>query len=523
MNHDPKASPIPDETSSIWFDTVHLPSFQLLKENLVTEVTIVGAGITGITSAYLLAKAGLKVALIDAGQLCSGTTGHTTAKITAQHSLIYDELIGHVGEEKARLYYKANQEAVDWIANMVRKHDIHCDFQEQPAIVYAEMEKEAGKIEKELEAYNKLGIPCRVANSLDLPLQVKKALIMPHQAQFHPLMYLHFLISRLAKMDVPIYEQTMAVDIEESGSCIVRTEEGYRITSRDVLICSHFPFYDKGFYFARMYPERSYLMAVETENPIPEGMYISAGEPKRSIRSLSAGKPVVLVGGENHKTGRGENTSLHFQKLAHFAGDVLGKMKIINHWSAQDYTTLDKIPYIGRLSSAKKHIYVATGFRKWGMTSGTLAARLLSDQILERDNPYSSVFSPSRFAADPMVRRFVIENSKVAAHLIKGKIERARTSVDDLENDQGIIISLNGKRAGAYKDEKGKIVVVDTTCTHMGCEVNWNQGERTWDCPCHGSRYKPTGEVIDGPARKPLNLLFAESKDTESKDTEREG
>lgn len=506
-----KTAPFSEETCSVWRDTVHLPSFKPLKEDIQTETLIVGGGITGIISAYLLAKEGMKVALIEAAQLCSGTTGYTTAKITAQHGLIYNELIGHFGKEKAKLYYQANREALNWIGQIVQEQDIRCGFQKQPALVYAASEKEAEEIEKEAEAYEKLGIPGSLSDSADLQLQVKKALTMPDQAQFHPLMFLHFLISELVKMGVLIYEETLAVDIEEEPSCVVHTQEGPRIHCRDVLICSHFPFYDKAFYFSRMYPERSYLMAVETEQPIPEGMYLSAGEPRRSIRSLSlGGEPLVLVGGENHKTGRGENTAVHFQNLAAFADQVFGANKIVFHWSAQDYTTLDKVPYIGRLSAGKRHIYMAAGFRKWGMTTGTLAARLLADQLLERNNPYSEVFSPSRFAADPMIKRFFIENSKVAGHLIKGKLEKVRTSIEDLATDEGAVISFNGKRAGAYKDKNGRLMVVDTTCPHMGCEVNWNQGERTWDCPCHGSRFKANGELIDGPSRKSLKQLFAE-------------
>lgn len=509
---DQKKVSFSEETRSVWRDSVHFPTFKPLEEDIQTETAIVGGGISGIAAAYLLAKEGMKVALIEAAQLCSGTTGYTTAKVTAQHGLIYNELIGHFGVEKAKLYYQANREALDWIGRIVREQDVRCGFQKRLALVYATSARKAEEIEKEAEAYRKLGIPGSLSDSIGLPLQVKRALTMPEQAQFHPLMFLHFLISELVKMDVPIYEQTLAVNIEEEPSCVVHTEKGPRIHCREVLICSHFPFYDKAFYFSRMYPERSYLMAVETDQS-PEGMYLSAEEPKRSIRSLTLdGRSLVLVGGENHRTGRGENTAAHFQNLAVFAEQVFGTDSIVCRWSAQDYTTLDKVPYIGRLSAGKPHIYVAAGFRKWGMTTGILAARLLADQLLERTNPYGAVFSPSRFAADPMIKRFFIENSQVAGHLISGKLAKASTSIEDLDADEGAVISLNGKRAGAYKDKNGRLTVVDTTCPHMGCEVNWNQGERTWDCPCHGSRFKATGELIDGPAKKPLKQLYAEKR-----------
>ncbi|WP_100489068.1 FAD-dependent oxidoreductase [Sporolactobacillus pectinivorans] len=501
------------ETSSLWRDTVHLPAFKPLETDIETEAVIVGGGITGITAAYLLASAGMKVVLIEASRLASGTTGFTTAKITAQHGLIYNELIAHFGLEKAQLYYQANQEALGWIRRLIRENDVSCDFEEQPAIVYAATDQEAKSVEQEKETYDRLGIPGRLIYTLDLPLPVKNALLLPDQAQFHPLMYLHYLVAELVKLDVPIYEETMAVAIEKGEPPVVLTKQGYRIHCRDVLICSHFPFYDNRFYFARMVPERSYLMACETDSVVPEGMYISAGDPKRSVRGLSlSGKMMALIGGENHKTGRGEDTASHFQRLIGFANAVLGENHRISQWSAQDYTTLDKVPYIGTIAMNQPHLYIAAGYRKWGMTTGTIAAALLTDQILERENPYADLFSPSRFEADPMIKNFFIENSEIAGNLIKGKLGKGQKSVADLGNDQGAIISLNGKRAGAYKNKNGKIIMVDTTCPHMGCEVNWNQGERTWDCPCHGSRFRANGEVIDGPAREPLQQLYSEEE-----------
>lgn len=498
------------ETSSLWRDTVRLPSFKSLNEDIRTEVLVVGGGITGITAAYVLASRGVKVVLIDAGRLASGTTGYTTAKITAQHGLIYDELLAHIGREKAQLYYQANSEALGWIKQTVRDLEINCAYAEQPAVVYATTEREARAIEKEQAAYERLGIPGHLACASDLQIKVINMLTMPDQAQFHPLMYLRHLIAELVKMGVQIYEQTLAVDLEEGPDPVIHTGEGHTLRCRDVLICSHFPFYDHRFYFSRMYPERSYLLACETDQPLPEGMYISASDPKRSLRGLSlSGKHLVLIGGENHKTGRGESTEVHFQRLEGFADSVLGENRKIAYWSAQDYTTVDKIPYIGRHAKNQPHVYVAAGFRKWGMTTGTLAAHLLADQVLERGNPYAELFSPARFEPDPMIRQFFVENSTIAGHLIKGKLERGRP-LSDLGEGQGSVIRYNGQRAGAYKNIAGNLVIVDTTCPHMGCEVNWNQAEKTWDCPCHGSRFRATGEVIDGPAQEPLERLYTD-------------
>lgn len=516
MNRIDKPDRLPAESSSFWIDTARLPSFGALKEDVTADVAVVGGGITGITSAYLLAKAGMRVAVVEAGRLCGGTSGYTTAKITAQHGLIYDELIGHYGEEKARAYYRANDEAKNWIEQIVHTNRIPCTFSRQPAIIYADRDADVRKIEKEASAYQKIGIPGRMTETLPVNVPVKGALIMDRQAQFHPTLYLSWLIDRLCEMDVSIYEQTTAIDILEDQTCTVLTKEGPRIHCRDVLVCTLFPFFDQRFYFARMYPERAYLMAVETGESFPGGMYLNVGEPRRSIRGLAAGeRTMALVGGENHKTGWGEDTFRHYQELANFANQLFGTPKIVARWSAHDYTTLDNVPYIGALSSDKKHIFGAAGFRKWGMTGGTVAARILTDRVLDRENPYADVFDPARFVADPMIRRFISVNSGVAGHLLKGKLEKGNRAIDRLEPNQGAVVSLNGKRAGAYKNKNGKLTVVDTTCTHLGCEVNWNQAERTWDCPCHGSRYRATGEVIDGPAKEPLARLYVEPDKSE--------
>ncbi|MCO7125824.1 FAD-dependent oxidoreductase [Sporolactobacillus shoreicorticis] len=502
-----------DGTSSLWRDTVHLPAFSPLKENKITNTLIVGAGITGITAAYMLAKSGVSVMLIDADRISGGTSGNTTAKITAQHGLIYDRLIHSIGEEKAALYYQANKEALHWIGKHVNDQDLQCNYEIQPAVVYATTEQEEKQVEKEKEAYERLGILGSITHSIDLPIEIKNALIMPGQAQFHPLMYLHELLADLVKMNVSIFEKTLATDVQDQKSeSFVITQQGFRIRCQHVLICSHFPFYDNRFYFSRMFPERSYLIACKTAGDPPEGMYISAGTPKRSIRGLRLNhKNYLLIGGENHKTGRGESIDAHYQHLADFAYTHFGLHKAAAHWSAQDFTTLDQVPYIGRLAKNNPRVLVAAGFHKWGMTTGTLAAQLMTDLVLERANPYAELFSPSRFEAAPMLASFLVENMKTAGQLIKGKLSKPEPLDGHLQRDCGIVASLHGRKVGAYRDKDGNLTVVDATCPHMGCEVNWNQDERTWDCPCHGSRFKANGEVLDGPAKKSLSLLFSES------------
>jgi Rieske Fe-S protein len=278
-----------------------------------------------------------------------------------------------------------------------------------------------------------------------------------------------------------------------------------------VIIASHYPFYDKpGLYFARMYASRSYAIGIQT-NEYPGGMYISADNPTRSIRYTPYnGEKLLIIGGENHKTGQGVDTLSHFNTLEEFAKDVFGLSGYSYRWSAQDLVTIDKVPYIGPITENKQRVLVATGYKKWGMTTGIAAAHLVADYILERDNPCKELYSPSRFVADPSVKNLISTNADVAKHLLKGKLEVVVKEIDDLQAGEGSVVTFKGKRAGAYKDEDGKLYLLDTTCTHIGCETEWNHAEKSWDCPCHGSRFSYAGDVIEGPALKPLKCLMDE-------------
>jgi glycine/D-amino acid oxidase-like deaminating enzyme/nitrite reductase/ring-hydroxylating ferredoxin subunit len=503
---------LPQFPEPYWREDIDFPKFPKLEENLQVDVGIVGGGIVGITAAYLLSKQDFKVALIDAGNILNGTTGHTTAKITAQHDLIYDELINHVGKDNAKLYYEAQMEAKKLIENNIKELDIACDFESQDAIVFTNSDDYIMQLENEKKAYDELGIDGELTDHIDLEVPYKKALIMKDQAQYHPLKYLTFLAKECVKNGVEFYENTTAIDVEYNKHPAILTRDGKRIVSRYILVASHYPFYDgQGFYPTRMYAERAYVLAIKSKKKYPGGMYITAEQPTRSIRSVKInGEEVWLVIGDNHKTGQGKPTIEHYEALRDFAEKHIGIEEIIYRWSAQDLTTLDKVPYIGNITSEEKNIFVATGFRKWGMTNGTIAAKMFSEKVMGKDSPYEELFTPSRFHADPSLRKFTSINADVAKHLIKGKLEFTENNIDNLSSDEATITRINGKRAGVYKDMDNKLYALDTTCTHLGCEVEWNSGERTWDCPCHGSRFSYTGEVVEGPAKRPLERIEIE-------------
>ncbi|WP_138751647.1 FAD-dependent oxidoreductase [Paenibacillus sinopodophylli] len=502
---------MPKFPKSLWiYSKDNSDEYASLEQNIETDITVVGGGISGITTAYVLAKEGFKVVLVEAGRLLGGTTGHTTAKITAQHDLIYDELIGSEGKEKALLYYKANEEALQFVKQTIEAEKIECGFSTQDSYVYSETEEYITKLEQEMSAYTSLGINGALVDRIPLQLPVKAAVVMYDQAQFHPLQYLSALVARFVEAGGIVYENTTAVDVETGPLPEVIMSRGHRIKCKHVVSCTHFPFYDgHGFYFARMHADRSYVLGIRAVENLIEGMYLSAGDPKRSIRyadSAEHGK-LLIIGGQSHKTGQGICTINHYEQLQRFAEQHFRIEEIVYRWSAQDLTTGDKLPYIGRITASSPNVYIATGYRKWGMTNGTAAALLIKDLIMERDNDFQHVFTPSRPMSGGTIKSLIVDNLDVAMHLIEGKLELVNKHPEDLANDEGCIVRLHGKRAGAYKDDEGKLYLVDTTCTHMGCEVEWNNGERTWDCPCHGSRFAINGDVIEGPAEEPLKLL----------------
>ncbi|WP_248548955.1 FAD-dependent oxidoreductase [Paenibacillus odorifer] len=503
---------LPQSPESLWRDTTDLPAFPKLAEDISTDVAVVGGGITGITTAYLLSNAGYKVTLLEAGEILSGTTGFTSAKISAQHGLIYHHLIKHFGQEQARLYYRSNSEAMNWIQNTAEELEVSCGMKHEAAFLYADAEdhKTLKQLEEEYKAYEQLGLPGEWLDNVSIPLMASGAIKLPGQARFHPLQYLKGLLKVIQDKGGVIYEHTMMADkVEKNDKLTLFTEKDeHRITCRYAVSASHFPFYDGGaLYFSRLHAERSYCLAIQPETDFEGGMYLSASEPTRSLRAVEwEGRNLVIVGGDNHKTGQGICTIGHYENLELFAGNLLGIKTIPYRWAAQDLITLDRVPYIGKISD-NEEIYIATGFGKWGMTSGTLAAQIISDQIQRKDNPYTELYDPSRFKAGTSLKNFIVQNANVAKELVAGKVEIVHKKTTDLEADEGAVVFHDGKRVGAYKDPEGKLHLVDRTCTHMGCECEWNNGDRSWDCPCHGSRFSYDGEVLEGPASVPLTKL----------------
>lgn len=428
---------------SVWSDSVKLPTFEPLKKDIRTDVLIIGGGIAGIMCAYLLEQSGVNYTLVEANRICSGITQNTTAKITSQHGMIYHKLLKRFGPEKTRMYLEANEAARKEYHKLCEEMD--CEFETRSSFVYS-LDKPQ-KVKQELEALRRIGYRAEYTDVIPLPFSIAGAVKFPNQAQFNPLQFLAHIAKGLS-----IYEHTKVRELMPNGAI---TEHG-KITASKIIVATHFPFLNKhGSYFLKMYQHRSYILALEGA-PDVNGMYVDEADKGLSFRNY---KNLLLLGGGSHRTGKkGGN----WAELSDFAKQYYPDSKETYRWATQDCMTLDEVPYIGQYSRNTPNLYVATGFHKWGMTSAMVSAMILRDMILGKDNPYAPAFSPSRTMFRPQL---AINAFETTANLLTPTTRR---------------------------------------CPHLGCALKWNPQERSWDCPCHGSRFTKDGEVIDNPATDDL-------------------
>lgn len=474
---------------SVWSESCKFRKREALNKDIKTDVLVIGAGIAGILTAYMLKQNGRDVVLIDAAEIASGNTKNTTAKITSQHDLIYSKLITEFGEEKARQYAKANELAIKKYKEIIEDKRIECDFEENPAYVYSLNEVDV--LKEEVEAAKNLGIDAEFVQEVNLPFKINGAVKFNNQAQFNPLKFLKGISNELV-----IYENTRALEIKEN---LVVTSGG-NITAKNIVVATHYPIMNApGYYFMKMHQERSYVLALENTSEI-DGMYIDLNKEGYSFRTYNN---LLLLGGISHRTGENEEGG-SYDELRKVAKKLYPKAKEKYYWSAQDCMTIDGIPYIGRYSSETPNIYVATGFNKWGMTSSMVSAMIISDMILEKENDFSEIFSPRRFDLSLSINNIANDLIETAKNFIAQKVYIPSSEIEHIKNGHGGIIEYNGEKVGVYKNKEGKEFFVSTKCTHLGCQLSWNSDELTWDCPCHGSRFDYKGRLIGSPATKDL-------------------
>lgn len=491
---------------SLWMATTVAPEHGRLHDTLDAEVVIVGAGMVGLTTGWLLADAGLEVVVVEADGLAAGVSGYTTAKLTAGHGLIYSHL-RNLDADAPRLYAESQLAGLALASDLCERHGIDCDLEALPNYVVAETEDDLERLKAEEEASRLAGLRTEVvADPGVAPFPAVGALRLADQRQFHVRKYLLGLARILGEAGGRIFDRSRVVEITGDGPYVVRTADG-SVRARVVVVATHYPIVEQGFFATRIHPRRSYVVAAALTVSEPEGMFINVGSPTRSLRTapLPDGGRLLLVGGEGHRVGQDDDSSARYAALERFMREHFAVGETMFRWSTQDNHSVDRLPYVGRLGG-EGQLYVATGFAGWGMTNGSAAALTISDAIQGRRSPWAALYDPERTHLRASAKSFLVENVNVAAQQLRGRTREA-VAPDGLQPGQGAVVSIDGSEQALSRDSEGELHAVSATCTHMGCTVTWNNAESTWDCPCHGSRFAPDGTVLHGPALRPLERV----------------
>ena len=496
-----------EKNPSLWVETCGPEDPpKLLAGDLKADVVVVGAGITGLITAALLVDEGSDVVVVEAGRLASGVTGYTTAKVTALHGMKYAQLEQNHSAETARAYAEANMAGLSTIDDLILRYELDCEWEPASAFTYTTKSSEVDSIAEEAAAAQRAGLSAVTTTETELPFDVGAAVRLDEQAQFHPRKFCLGLAGALEERGVRIFEDSRVLDVDDGSPCKVECPSG-TVEAPWVVLASHLPFLDRGLFFAKAFPERSYALAWKRSGEAgaerPRGMYISSDQPTRSLRSTADGH--LIIGGEGHKAGTEPNTPACYAALEAWAKENFGAGEVTHKWSAQDPRSVDGMPYVGR-QLPRSQVVVATGFAKWGMTNGAASGRMLTDLIAGRENPWAEPFEATRLGSAITSSTFYKENyDAVARHLIGDRLKTLKPpSAESLAPGDGGICEWKGEKVAAYRDESGEIHAVSPVCTHVGCLVSFNPAETTWDCPCHGSRYTIDGEVIEGPALRNL-------------------
>lgn len=503
--------------SSYWIQsTKNLKLNEKITNNYETDVCIIGAGLAGLSTGYYLAKEGINVIILDKDNIGQKVSGNTTAKITLQHNLIYDYLIKSFGMDFAMKYFKSNKEAISNIKKIIDDENIECDFEYQDNYVYTTNQDDITKIHNEIKAINSLNnilnlnekdIFADFVTSCNLPFKICGAIKVKDQAQFHPLKYMFGLSKAIKNKGGIIFTNSLVTDVKQKDGVYTTYTDKHFIKSKYIVIASHFPFKDfPGFYFSKMYQSTSYVLGIDTKSDLFDGMYISSDKPTFSYRTAKyKDKKILIMAGGDHKTGYApDNNQTGYNILEQEAKKYYPNCEILYKWNTRDCITIDKVPYIGDFSNLMPNMFVATGFNKWGITSSNVAANIIRDKILGIKNEYSKIYEATRFSPIKNAHEMKNITSQVLKSFVTNRIKIKEENLPAIKNDNGGIIKVNGASIGIYKDINGKVFAVNPTCTHLGCLLTWNNLDKTWDCPCHGSRFDYTGKNLYDPAFKDL-------------------
>jgi glycine/D-amino acid oxidase-like deaminating enzyme/nitrite reductase/ring-hydroxylating ferredoxin subunit len=485
---------------SLWYSGLESPGHAQLDGDRAFDVCVIGGGIAGLTTALLVKREGARVAVIEADRVGRGVTGTTTGKVSALQATIYSTIRDHHGAEAAAVYAEASRAAVEQVAALAAEERIDCDLERRPAFTYAATDTEIEAVEEEARAVEEAGLAAELTDSVELPFAVPLAVRLDDQLQFHPVRYAEGLARAIDGDGSAVFEGTRATGVDAGAPCRVRTPRGTVAADR-VVVATHFPILDRGLYFARLKAQRSYCIAARVRGEPPSGMSISGGSPTHSLRSHAG---LLIVGGEGHSTGAREATPERFQRLEAFARSRWDVEEVTHRWSAQDPVPYDHLPMIGPYVPGSDRLLVTTGFMKWGLTTGTFGAIILRDMIAGRENAWASRFTPSRVSPRSLGdlaqlgAKFGLEFA--GARLQAGEVGSAA----EVPPGEGRVVRHRHALQGVFRDHDGAVHSVSLRCTHLGCLLRFNAAERSWDCPCHGSRFDVDGAVLEGPAVAPL-------------------
>ncbi len=486
-----------------------MPRFESLRGEIDVDVAIIGAGITGLTAALLLAERGRSVAVVEKETVAAGETGNTTAHITEAIDARYHYIRRKYSVDDARLVAEASRASIEKIAELVAKHSIDCHFRRVPGYLYTEKRKYVAELKSEAAAAREAGLDARWSEDVPLPFETRGAVVFANQAQFHPGEYLAALASLVVASGGKIYERTLATDVKEGAPCVVVTESGL-VRAQSVFMATNVPIAGFTQIHTMAAPYRTYAMAFEASGEHPDGLFWDTADPYHYTRwqETDAGT-FLIVGGEDHRVGEKDDTEGAFARVLSYAREYFPVKKPRYRWSGQVIEPHGGLPLIG----GSDNIYISTGYAGQGMTFGTVGAMLVADLITGVENRWKDVFSHTRVRPHMTAREFLSENLNFPAHLIADRLTRHNVegkSDVDVEAGEAKIVSIDGKKVAVYRDDSGELHSVSPVCTHMKCDVAWNDAERTWDCPCHGSRFTPDGDVLNGPAREPLERVSLE-------------
>lgn len=508
-----------------WIDSCEPIAYSKLTENKTTDVIIIGGGISGVSIAYCLCKAGKKVVLVEDGYIGSGETGRTTAHLVTALDDRYYDLASKFGEEHTKLIAESHKSAIDFVERIVSEENINCDFERVKGYLFLHPSDQADSLDKELEAAGKAGLSVE-KTSIILGSKTLEALQFNHQAQFHPLRYLKALCKAIVNMGGEIYTDTHAKDIDHTG---ITTNEGLNVSAKHVVVATNSPVNNKYIMHLRQYAYRTYVIGAKIpKGSLGKALWWDSGNfevnaeipPYHYVRteSLNSTHDLLMIGGEDHATGLADAEHIPEEKryriLEDWGREHFPKMEeVIYKWSGQVMEPMDSLAYIGHNPLDKDNVYIVTGDSGNGMTHGTIAGLLITDLITGKDNAWKDLYSPSRFKLFKAGKTFFKEFVGGFVSYLKTKPKHFDgTGLKDLKPKEGKIIEFEGEKLGAYRDETDELHFVEVECTHLGCLVKWNNDEKSWDCPCHGSRFNHKGEVLNGPANVPLRH-YSQHKD----------